>query len=145
MPALRNARQELVAQALASGATKFDAYAAAGYAPDYGNASRLTGKDKVKERVAEIQAGGVELAQFTLATLVAAADEVRELAIEHRQLSAAVSAIKEVGTLTGLRIDRRVVGSPNEFARMSDEELMQLVVDEVRLIELPDDEPPEAR
>jgi hypothetical protein len=38
--------------------------------------------------------------------LVAAADELRELAIKHRQISAGVAAIKEMGILTGLRIDR---------------------------------------
>ncbi|MCX7313731.1 MAG: hypothetical protein NTV56_18900 [Alphaproteobacteria bacterium] len=90
--------------------------------------------------MAEIQSGGVELAQMTVASLVGAADEIRELAIQHRQLSAGVAAIKEIGILTGLRIDRREVGEPGEFARLSDEELLQLVQGSVELVEIPDDD-----
>jgi hypothetical protein len=60
----------------------------------------------------------------TVAHLVDDLLELRELAIEHRQISAGVPACKEIGILTGLRIDRREVGSPGEFAALSDEELV---------------------
>ena len=80
-----------------------------------------------------------------IGSLVAAADEIRELAIKHRQLSAAVSAVREIGLLTGLRIDRREVGSPGELERLSDAELQDWIASETAmLIELPDDEPDEA-
>jgi hypothetical protein len=49
--------------------------------------------------------------------------------------------VKEIGILTGLRIDRREVGSPGEFERLSDEELQHFIASErAKLIELPDDE-----
>jgi len=146
MPPLRNGRQEIYAQAIAKGETQIVAHAKAGYEPDDGNASRLTGNHRVKQRIREIQSAAVDLTQVTVASLVAAADELRRLAIEHKQISAGVAAIKEMGILTGLRIDRREVGAPGEFDRLSDEELMKFIDGEVlTLIQLPDDDPDEAR
>ncbi|MEI8152177.1 MAG: hypothetical protein WCG92_11325 [Hyphomicrobiales bacterium] len=112
----------------------------AGYSPDDGNACRLTGTNRVKQRVAEIQAGAVQSTQVTIASLLAAADEIRGLAVRDKQYSAAVGAVKEMGILSGVRIDRREVGSPGEFDRLSDEELMQLVEGKVELVELPGDD-----
>src|SRR4051794_2967742 len=139
MPPLPNARHEMVAQLVAQGTTKTEAYAAAGYEPDRHNASRLTTKDTVQQRVAEIQAGAVQSAQVTIASLVSAADEIRGLAVRDKQYSAAVGAVKEMGILSGVRIDRREVGSPGEFDRLSDAELMKLIEGSVELVELPDD------
>ena len=51
--------------------------------------------------------------------------------------------MKEIGILTGLRVDRREVGEPGEFARMSDEELAAwIAAEQAQLVEveLPDDE-----
>jgi hypothetical protein len=123
MPTLTNPRHELFSQARARGAKLLQAQEAAGYALDYGNASRLTRNDKVRQRVRELQQAGAKDVQITVASLVARADHLRQLAIENRQISAAVAAIKEVGILTGLRIDRREVGAPGEFEHLSDEEL----------------------
>jgi hypothetical protein len=44
--------------------------------------------------------------------------------MENRQLSAAIAAIKEIGVLTGLRIERRERGWPGEFAEVSTEQLV---------------------
>jgi hypothetical protein len=141
MPPLPNARHETVAQLVAQGITKTEAYAIAGYSPDDGNASRLTGTDRVKQRVAEIQQKTADLTQVTVARLVGAADEIRSLAVRDKQYSAAVGAVKEIGILTGLRIDRREVGRPGDFERMSDEELEQFIASETaKLVELPDDD-----
>ena len=53
--------------------------------------------------------------------------------------------MREIGLLTGLRIDRREVGSPGELERLSDAELQDWIASETAmLIELPDDEPDEA-
>lgn len=141
MPPLPNARQELFAQQVAQGTSKTEAYAIAGYSRDDGNASRLTGNDRVKQRIAEIQTGAAQRSQITVASLVAAADEIRGLAVRDMQYSAAVGAVKELGILSGLRIDRREVGSPGEFDRMSDEELMKFIeAEEIALVALPTDD-----
>jgi len=140
MPPLPNARHEMVAQLVAQGATKTEAYAMAGYSPDDGNACRLTGTNRLKQRVAEIQAGAAQSTQVTIASLISAADEIRGLAVRDKQYSAAVGAVKEMGILSGVRIDRREVGSPGEFDRLSDDELMQLIEGKVELVALPDEE-----
>jgi hypothetical protein len=44
--------------------------------------------------------------------------------MEARQFSAAIAAIKEIGVLTGFRIERRERGSPGEFEEMSTEQLV---------------------
>lgn len=54
MPVLDNAKHERFAQGIAAGMTADEAYAAAGYRPDRGNATRLTANDSIKARVAEI-------------------------------------------------------------------------------------------
>lgn len=65
MPVLANARHERFAQELAKGKSADDAYAAAGFKPDRGNASRLTANDNVQTRVAEILGRGAERAAIT--------------------------------------------------------------------------------
>jgi hypothetical protein len=50
-----------------------------------------------------------------------------------------VAAIKEMGVLTGLRIDRREVGGAGEFERLSDDELRRFIeAEEAALIASPD-------
>lgn len=142
MPPLQNTRQEIFAQVVASGTTKSEAYERAGYQPDRHHAARLATKGHVQKRIAEIQQIAVEQTQITVASLVGAADEIRGLAIEHRQLSAGVAAIKEIGILTGLRVDRREVGEPGEFSRLSDEELLKLIEGSVELVALPNEDCP---
>jgi hypothetical protein len=53
------------------------------------------------------------------------AQAILEQAMRSGQLSAAVSALKEKGILSGKRIERAEVGGPGEFDHMSDEELWQ--------------------
>jgi len=43
------------------------------------------------------------------------------------QFNAAISALKELGVLSGKRIERAERGEPGEFDRMSDDELRQAV------------------
>lgn len=56
MPVLSNPRHERFAQEYATGQSADAAYEAAGYKPDRGNAARLTAKDSISQRVAELQA-----------------------------------------------------------------------------------------
>jgi hypothetical protein len=61
---------------------------------------------------------------ITKEALIAKAEEVRVQAMEAGQFSAGIAAIKEIGVLTGLRIERSERGSPGEFAEMSDEQIV---------------------
>src|SRR5712691_7146384 len=71
MTVLDNPKHELFAQELAKGTSASEAYVLAGYAKDDGNASRLTGNDKVKARVAEILSAGAAQAEVTASRVIA--------------------------------------------------------------------------
>lgn len=66
MPELENARHELFAQALASGKTIDDAYAAAGFKPNRGNAARMNANESISKRVREILSKGAQRAEVTV-------------------------------------------------------------------------------
>ena len=55
MPPLPRQREELFAVNIASGMTTSEAYQAAGYRPDRANACRLTTKDRIRQRITELQ------------------------------------------------------------------------------------------
>ncbi|MCO5962347.1 MULTISPECIES: terminase small subunit [Sinorhizobium] len=66
MPILKNARHEKFAQARAKGNTADEAYVAAGFKANRGNAARLNANESIQERVAEIQGKGALKAEATV-------------------------------------------------------------------------------
>lgn len=106
MPVLDNARHERFAQELAKGKSATEAYAAAGYKPDDGNATRLTGNDRVKARLAELQAKAAEKTLVTVEDIVAQLDEDRKFAREQGAASAAVTATMGKAKVLGLIIEK---------------------------------------
>jgi hypothetical protein len=140
MPGLKNPRHERFAQLLASGKTAKAAYEIAGYKPSESNGAWLARKEEISSRLAEINnetlererktaVVAAERAVITRQGLIAKAEEIRDLALEAKQFSAASAAHKEVGVLSGLRIERREQGMPGEFSwleRLSIEELQLL-------------------
>lgn len=71
MPILTNARHERFAQARAAGKTATEAYGLAGFKSHDGNASRLSGNERIVTRVAELQAIGAEKVGVTIASITA--------------------------------------------------------------------------
>lgn len=134
MGALQNARHELFAQALAKGKTADEAYAAAGFQPDRGNASRLTSKDSVRARVDEIKSKAAARVVVTVESLAHELEEARALALGEKQSSAAVQATMGKAKLFGLGSEnRRVTASvrfvdvdPAQIQALSDDELAAL-------------------
>jgi phage terminase small subunit len=128
MPVLSNPRHERFCQYLAQGKTASEAYELAGYKPSRFNASHLADNPKVIERLqqitTEIAKVSTKITQVTVESLIEQAQQVRASAMESKQLSAAVAAIKEVGVLSGVRVERKEVGAPGEFETMSDAELL---------------------
>ena len=140
MPALKNPRQERFAQLLASGKTAKAAYELAGYRPSESNGAWLAKKEEIRSRLAELNnealeqqraavAVAVERTAITRQRLIEMADEIRTKAIEAGQLSAATAALKELGVLSGIRIERSERGMPHEFAWLE-----KLTVDELQLL-----------
>lgn len=60
MPTLPNARHERFAQALAQGKTADEAYTAAGFKPNRGNAATLKAKQNIRSRVEELTSRAAE-------------------------------------------------------------------------------------
>jgi phage terminase small subunit len=140
MPCLKNPRRERFAQLLASGKTATDAYELAGYKRSDSNGPALARTDEISGRVAEINgerlrqegataAVAAERAAVTRQSLVEGAQAIRKAAMEANQFSAAVAAHKEIGVLTGIRIERSERGAPGEF-----DWLEKLTIEELRLL-----------
>ena len=133
-----NPRHERFAQELTAGKAFAEAYELAGFKANRGNALRLKDNEQVMRRVAELQARGAERAEVRLVSLLAELEEARQLALSQGQASAAVQASMGKARLTGHVVDRREVGSPGEFAEMSDAELIAKAKREARELGLAD-------
>ncbi|WP_188608707.1 hypothetical protein [Chelatococcus reniformis] len=138
MPALRNARHESFAQALARGASAIEAYAEAGYSVRGRPAAILRASDLLRDaaiarRAAELRDGAIAPAgadaaseagtPVTVDTLIAEAEHVRRLALEAGRFADAIAAIKEKGVLAGVRVDKRDGATPIDPKTLSDDEL----------------------
>lgn len=106
MPVLKNRKHELFAQELAKGKSEVEAYELAGYKPDDGNASRLTGDDRIRTRIEELLGKVADRVEVTLESLMRDAEAARLLAMKIDQPSAAVSALTARAKLAGLWIER---------------------------------------
>jgi len=118
-----NPRHERFAQELAKGKTADEAYVLAGYKKNDGNATRLKGNERILERLGELQNRAAKRTEVTVESLIAEAEEVRRLAVEKGQLSAAIAAIKEKGVLSGKRIERSEHENTNVNYEVSDRPL----------------------
>jgi phage terminase small subunit len=137
---LKNPRRERFAQLLTSGKTATDAYELAGYKRSDSNGPALARTEEISGRVAEINGEKLERERATAATaaeraavtrqsLIEKAEAIRAAAMAAKQYSAAVAATKEIGVLSGIRIERSERGMPGEF-----DWLEKLSVEELRLL-----------
>lgn len=127
MPVLKNPKWERFAQELAKGKSQTEAYQIAGYRGDRTAASRLSTNSNISDRVAELQERGASRAEITV-------DRIRDMLLEDRQLArelgqsaAAVSAVDKLAKLYGHMIDRKEIGKPGEFDRMTEDELESFI------------------
>jgi phage terminase small subunit len=138
VPTLHNPRHEKFVQLLVSGKDATAAYEQAGYKRDDANAchlrQKLTGRiqeltNDMLERERAAAKAGAERAGITRQGLIAKAEEIRDAAMAANQFSAATAALKEIGVLSGIRIERSERGQPGEFdwvEKLSIEELQAL-------------------
>jgi len=56
--------------------------------------------------------------------------------VESGQLSAGMTAVKEIGVLTGHRIERSEIGAPGEFDHLNDDELERALVERLSALGL---------
>jgi hypothetical protein len=76
---------------------------------------------------AQLRAPIAEKLEITVGVLIERADQIFKRAMAAGQSNAAISALKELGVLSGKRVERSERGEPGEFDRMSDEELREAV------------------
>ena len=113
-----------------SGKRPYEAAMAAGYpngSSAKSNAGKRAQRADVKRMVAELKAPIAEKLEITLSLLIERADMIFRQAMAAGQFNAAISALKELGVLSGKRVERSERGEPGEFDRMSDEELREAV------------------
>jgi phage terminase small subunit len=122
MPIISNPRHERFAQELAKGKTADEAYEAAGYAQNRGNATRLKANESVVKRLSELQTRTAERAVVTAETLIAEAEEIRKAAFAAGVYAAAIAAVKEKGVLAGVRVEKRD-NTTRHVTDISDDEL----------------------
>src|SRR5262245_23553913 len=120
MLALKNPRREAFCQLRVQGKTRDEAYRLAGYKPNRQNAARLTTKDDIKGRVAELQAELKQTYECTVEMMARQFDEDRAFAIACKAPSAAVAASVAKAKLFGLEVDRHTVNVTHNYALMSE-------------------------
>ena len=117
--------------------TPYEAAIAAGY-PDGScaqrNAQKRAQRADVKRMVAELRAPVADKLEITLSLLIERADMIFRQAMAAGQFNAAINALKELGVLSGKRVERSERGEPGEFDRMSDEELREAVTESARAL-----------
>ena len=130
MPALSNARHERFAQELAKGETADAAYAAAGYEPNRGNATRLKANESVERRVAEIldrAATRTEIMVAGISERLLKIAEKCERTSEANKLGVARQTLMDVAKLNGLVVDKKEHagrgGGPIEYANLTEAEI----------------------
>jgi hypothetical protein len=125
---LDNQQHELFCQKIAEGMSQTDAYEAAGYKGSrkslQDNAARLIGNDRIQARIAELRANAAQEAQIDLAWLIRECVATYTAAKKDAAYGPAVSALKEIGILTGERVEKSVRENLNRTVdEYSDEDL----------------------
>jgi hypothetical protein len=126
MPRGSKSRLVMFARELASGKKPREAAVAVGYPPGTSfdaNAYKRARRADVKRMVAEFRAPIAEKFDITLEWLVAENLELYREAKAAGQIREAGERLKELGVLSGKRVERSERGEPGEFERMSDEEV----------------------
>ena len=110
MPILTNAKHERFCQALAKGKTADEAYEAAGYTANRGNAARLKANEDIVKRVTELLERGAIRAEITVAGLTEKLMRLAALAEDLKDapgFSVARASLMDAAKLNGLIVDKK--------------------------------------
>lgn len=127
MPALANARHEAFAQGIVGKLLPArTAYVEAGYVANDGNASRMKGNEKVKERMSELKDESARAAKLTRGAILGAMLRASERAEELEQSSAAIRGYELLGKeVAAMFKDKGSIDLTTRADAMSDSELQE--------------------
>ena len=148
MPILKNQRWELFAQGIAKGLTQGKAYVQAGYKPSPSAPSRLFENVRIKERVEELVGRkAVDIIinkQFVTEALIdnlekALGRKPVKIGAEGKECyvyrgDVANRALQLIGIEMGMFTEKREIKHVEEFSKLSDSELVQLLEREARAL-----------
>ena len=149
---LKNDRQELFCLGLIEGKTAGKAYADAGFRPNRHNAHRLSTKEYIRARLAELQAERAAKWELTKDWVLNELRDNLEKAKAWKQSAAANQAANLIGKELGMFVDRKLLGiqavitelTPEALRAAGADELLKLSqVLESALVET--EEPPESK
>lgn len=104
-------QQKAFCRFVVEGMNQTDAYKAAGYKGNYkslkDNAARLIANDSVASYIKELRQNAAQETEVTLEWMIKEARELYLLAKSDKAYSAATGALKELGILTGERVEKR--------------------------------------
>lgn len=112
MGLLDNPKYELLAQEMAKGSSKEDAYIKAGYATKGARANMsavLRAHPEIEERVKELQERAALRAEISIADVQEMLMEDRKMARDLKQVSAAIRAAELLGKQCGMFVDRKEI------------------------------------
>jgi hypothetical protein len=139
LPVLDNPRYERMAQLLAEGMTVVDAHEQAGFVRNDSNSSKWANRPEIKARVTELTVKLAAKHEITRDSLVEDCKRVQRLAENANQLAVSMAAVKEIGILTGKRIERSERGAPGEFAFLEGLSEAELILYAKGELDLPDE------
>lgn len=126
-------QQERFCRLIIEGRNQRDAYREAGYKTTNDEAtdaaaSRLLRSVKVADRIAELRKPLIEKAEVTLEWLLSQAQEILKEARKDGAHAASIAAIKELGVLSGERVETRqnVNRNANDTSELSRKELLDI-------------------
>ena len=113
MPALKNQKWEMFAQALVEGKSANQAYVSAGYKYNEGNSIRLKGNEKVSARVQELQVSHVQRHNVTIDSLTDKLETARLSAMDGSREAAAISAVMGMAKIHGIGAEKYEHSGPD--------------------------------
>lgn len=119
-------KKEQFAKLVALGYGREKAFVEVGYKPNASHASRLAKNGPVHARIKYLQHEAAKKTVQTLESLIEDGIKIRDLSIELGQMNAAVGALKELGILTGHRVEKREQ-THRGVSDLSDAELIELI------------------
>ena len=128
---LKNPRHERMCRLMSQGQSAEQATKGAGYRYNSGNTSRIVDTPEFQERlhilIARRTAKSAAIVEVTTEKLIGYCEEARLMADRLNNPQAVIAAIKEMGVLSGKRIERSEQGEPGEFEGLNEQELAEYI------------------